>query len=131
MIIIDTPFHITFRSLNDDPGIACLGHCRKVFWTTDIESKHELCLQCGGAMSAAILGTHYKVLARAERNLKRSDFKKYGLTKSDFISQIKDCLSKQGKVMHLSFVKPAFEERAKALWMPHGLSTTVSVNSRE
>jgi hypothetical protein len=131
MIIVDTPFHVTFRSLCDLPTFAGTGKCKKVFWESDIETDEAKvkCKQCGSGITNAVNETHFKVLSKGSRNLKNSDFKKYGVVNNSEKKQIKSYLAMNAQIMHLSLVKPDFEKRAIAEWMPHGLKEEFSLKS--
>lgn len=131
MMIIDTPFHVTFSSFEEPPVYACSGKCKKVFWLDDMEdgSKAESCEQCGGELSPAVNKVHYNVLAKANRNLKISDFKKYGTITSSEKKTLQDYLARGAKITHLSSVKPKFEQRAKDEWLPNGLKVNASIHT--
>ncbi len=129
MIIVDTPFHVTFRSLSDLPTFACSGKCKKVFWESDMENEEAKvkCQQCGDNITCAVCNVHFKVLSIGNRNLKASDFKKYGDIKHSEKKQLQSYLAMNAQIMHLSQVKPKFEKRAIAEWMPYGMSKDVSI----
>jgi hypothetical protein len=130
MIIVDTPFHITFRTLSDEPSFACVSKCKKVFWLSDINAEIDrtICMQCGGEVQAATKGVHYKVLATSNRNIKLSDFEKFGgLTHKDK-KQTQSWLASNAKFMHLSRVKKEFEARAIKEWIPFGLETKIGIS---
>jgi hypothetical protein len=131
MIIVDTPFHVTFRSLCDLPTFACTGKCKKVFWESDIESDEAkvTCKQCGSSITNAVNNVHFKVLSKGSRNLKISDFKTYGVVKNSEKKQVQSYLAMNAQIMHLSLVKPQFEKHAIAEWMPHGLSEEISLKN--
>lgn len=129
MIIVETPHHITFRYLQDMPIAACTGKCKKVFWKTDIENDAatKKCTHCGDTITDAVNDKHFTVLSKANRNLKLSDFKKVGVIKSSDKKQIQAYLALNAKVMHLSLVKPQFEQKAISEWMPNGMTKNVSI----
>ena len=131
MIIVDTPFHITFSSLNELPSYACTGRCKKVFWNQAIEdhNSESVCSQCGSGMSCALVNVHFKVLAKSNRNLKVSDFKKYGFITSNEKKKLQSYLEMNATIAHLSNVKPKFIQRAKDKWMSHGLNTEISLKT--
>ena len=131
MIIIDTPFHIAFRSLNDEPSFACVSKCKKAWWISDLNSdgdKHT-CMQCGGEVNPSTKGVHYKVLAVSNRNFRLSDFEKFGSLTHKEKKEMQSWLASNAKFMHLSLVKKEFEERAIKEWMPIGLDTKVSISN--
>lgn len=128
MIIIDTPFHITFRSLQDLPIFACTDKCKKVFWETDMEdeiSKYK-CSTCGGLMTEAVSKVHFKILSKANRNLKLSDIKAYANLNNTDKKRLQQYLEMGSKIMHLSYVKPQFEKKAITEWLPHLLKAETS-----
>ena len=129
MVIVDTPFHVTFRSLCDLPTYSCTGRCKKVFWESDVSSEEDRinCLHCGDGVGEAVRNVHYKVLLTSNRNLKFSDFKKYGNVKGAEKNAIKSYLSCNAKILHFSHVKEKFESRAINEWMPNGLDVSVTI----
>lgn len=131
MIIVDTPFHITFRSLSDEPSFACISKCKKAWWISDLKSDSDqhICMQCGGEVRPATKGVHYKVLVTSNRNLKLTDFEKYGNITSKEKKQTQSWLISNAKIMHLSLVKKRFEEKAVKEWMPNGLENKVSIEN--
>ncbi len=71
MIIIDSPFHVSFTGHNELPTIACVGKCKKPWWPIDLEDvAKDVCPMCGSVTSAAMEGVHYSVLAQANRDLR-------------------------------------------------------------
>lgn len=117
MIIVDTPFHITFSSFNNHPVFACTGKCKKIFFESDIaDDVTGICPQCGDRLVNAVSGVHFKVLSTSNRKLKLSDFKKYAGIKHAEKRQIQNCLDMNAEIKHVSFVKDKFEEHAIRNW---------------
>jgi hypothetical protein len=118
MIIIDTPFHITFSSRNDAPKWACLLKCKKVWWDLDFEGyPMGLCPMCQSATTSATEGVHFKILSNEDRNLTLADLLKYESgTPSPNIFKLGDLLTKGAFVNHSSTVKDAFISRAITQW---------------
>jgi len=100
-----------------------------VFWESDIENEEAklTCHQCGDTIANAVRDIHFKVISISNRNLKISDFKKYGDLKSSEKKKIQSYLAKNAQIFHLSQVKPKFEKRAIAEWVPNGMSEEVSI----
>lgn len=125
MIIIDTPFHITFSSRNDAPKWACLLKCKKVFWDIDFEGRlMGLCPMCQSAIASAFSGVHFKILANEDRNLTLSDLLKY-VPGTPTTLKFGDSLSKGAFTNHASFVKDAFVIRAITQWNASDVGTLV------
>lgn len=117
MIIIDTAFHITFAEYGERPILACIGKCKKAWWLEDFENRDKkLCPMCGSDVHPAIEDVHYKILSKANRNLKYSDFKKIVVMPNHEKIKIKELLKSGVNVTNLSLVKPAFEEKARKKW---------------
>jgi hypothetical protein len=129
MIIVDTPFHITFSSLCDLPIYACIDKCKKVFWESNMkeEANKEKCSMCDGILTKAVDGVHFKILSKANRNLKLSDIKAYNVINNSEKKALQSYLAMDAQIMHLSYVKPQFEKRAIAEWMPNGLSVKSTI----
>lgn len=117
MIIVDTPYHITFDELADLPVFACTGKCRKVWWPNILKDRPAgICPLCGGALCEAVEKVHYSVLARANRSLKLSDFQSVQKMDHRDKQTVKGLLAGQTVIHNLSMVKPAFVEKAKNEW---------------
>lgn len=128
MMIIETPYHITFSSLNELPVAACNGKCKKVFWQSDIENEKDKCSQCGSDLTTAQQNIHFHILLKANRNLKTSDFKKFGPLPHSHKKELQYYLSMGALIQHLSTVKPEFQKLAISEWMPNGLKVDTSIN---
>ena len=116
MFIIDTPYHVTFTSYPEPPICACTGNCKKSWFKDELENQTDSCPMCASILEPATNGVHYKVIAKANRSLKISDFKKeYGLSHKEK-SMIKEALQKGIEVGCISLVKPKFVSKAKAEW---------------
>ncbi len=117
MVIIDSPFHISFTGHNELPTIACVGKCKKTWWPIDLEDvAKDVCPMCGSVTSAAMEGVHYSVLARANRDLRYKDFRNFSVLTAQEKEELKAYISSGAKVSHVSAVKKAFEEKAKLEW---------------
>jgi hypothetical protein len=120
MIIIDTPFHITFSSETETPQYACTGKCKKAWWPTDFEDNPTmgLCPRCSDGLTNAMEGVHFKIIEKINRNLTIKDFEKYiepGLSNTD--KNKLDMMLKNGaKIGNMSVVKPKFIARAIKEW---------------
>lgn len=64
-------------------------------------------------MSSAVIDVHFKVLAKSNRNLKISDFKKYGTVPSAEKKKLQGYLGVGAKIVHLSTVKQKFCPESK------------------
>jgi len=117
MIIIDSPFHITFSDQNEKPVYSCVGKCKSVWWLTDIDQDQMLCKKCGGKIEKAVENVHYKILRKHNKRLSLNDFKKYlsNLSREDK-ELIKSYTEGEAKIGVLSTVKPKFVEKAKQEW---------------
>lgn len=118
MIIIDTPYHITFDYRTTNPVIACTGKCRKVWWLSDFERRDStICPQCGSSgLCEAVEKVHFSVLNRADRALRLGDFTSATKVNSKDKAAIKGLLEKGVVIEGLGVVKPAFIEKAKKEW---------------
>jgi hypothetical protein len=122
MIIIDTPFHITFSSFNDHPEYACTAKCKKSWWKIDFENKPTmgLCPMCKGGLTAAVEKVHYKIIEKENRNLNELDIRKYNAVDGEEKLKELSKLLKQGAVVtHLSHVKDTFVPKAIEEWSGH------------
>ena len=117
MIIIDSPFHISFTDKNEKPTYTCIGKCKSVWWPSDIDQNQMLCKKCGGKIEKAIDKVHYKILRNHNNRLSLNDFKKYlsKLSKKDK-ELIRSYTEGTAKIGLLSIVKPEFAEKAKQEW---------------
>lgn len=118
MIIIDTPFHISFSCTNEKPKYACTGKCKKSWWQNDFDGKPTmgLCPQCQSGLTAATEGVHFKILKKHDRGLKADDFKGFdNITKED-IKSFDEQLKYGVKITHLSKVKEKFIGKALTEW---------------
>ena len=111
MIIVDTPFHVSFRSMCDYPILACESSCKKVYWNGDLKSVE--CMQCGGKLCRAVKGIHYKVVKTSNYNLRMSDFTNYGNFSKKEMNMVKGLVDQDAGILHLSSVKKGFEEKAR------------------
>ena len=117
MIIVDSPFHVTFSSFSEPPTFACNNKCKKIFWGYDLDNRSkEICPQCGGEICSAVEGVHFTVLSRSNRDLKFSDFKKYADIDNDEKKHIQKFIDSGVNITHLSTVKEKFQERALKEW---------------
>lgn len=117
MMIIDTPFHITFVEYSGEPILACVGNCKKAWWSEDFEKRDQsVCPMCGSKVQPAFNNVHYKILNKANRELKFSDFKKVVAMSHKEKLKIKHFLQSGIKISNLSLVKPTFEEKARKEW---------------
>lgn len=118
MIIIDTPFHITFSCISEKPQYACTGKCKKSWWRHDLENKPTmgLCPQCQSGLTAAAEGVHFKILKKEERNFIKSDFEGFKNIPKKDIGDIEEWLKKGAEITHLSKVKDKFIGKALTEW---------------
>lgn len=117
MTIIDTPFHVTFTNQTEKPVYACTGNCKKSWWSWDLEKRDKnTCPQCHGGLTEAVEMVHFKVLRKANRVLRTSDFKDFISLPSEQKKEIKEMISKKWHMDHMSFVKPKFQEKALREW---------------
>ncbi len=120
MIILDSPFHITFSSTSDLPKYACTGKCKKVWWPHDFKNDQTigLCPMCKEGLTGASQGVHFKVISTAERNLTGADFEPFEELGSEDKETLKNLL-KNGKtqIAHLSKVKNKFAMKAIQEWI--------------
>ena len=56
MIIIDTPFHVTFTSYTDLPSFSCTGKCKKSWFKEELENRNDICPMCASSMQKAAEG---------------------------------------------------------------------------
>ena len=126
MIIIDTPFHITYSSDKARPKYACTDECKKSFWVGDFESdnKNE-CPTCGGSIWKAVEGGHYKVIKRKSGDAEGIQLFKLGILKESEVKSFDDYIKNGMKVNHLSLIKPRFEKYALEKWMSEGMNTNI------
>lgn len=118
MIIIDTPFHITFSCLNENPTYACTGKCKKSWWRSDLENRPTmgLCPQCQSGLVTASEGVHFKILKKSERDITASDFKEFKNIENEEMKKIEDTLKTGKKIAHLSRVKEKFLIKSLTEW---------------
>lgn len=119
MIIIDSPYHVTFSSTGSSkPQYACVEMCRKVFWEEDLEGWYgtNACPACKGRLQSAVEGVHFKVLSQSKRPLKVSDFEKFTKVSKEEKEKLRQMLSGKTVVSHMSTVKEKFVEKAKKEW---------------
>jgi len=117
MIIIDSPFHITFSDINEKPLYACVEKCKSVWWPSDVDKDEMICKKCGGKIEKAVEKVHYKVLRKNDKRLSLNDFKNNlsNLSREDK-ELIKSKLGGKEKVGLLCIIKPKFLEKAKKEW---------------
>lgn len=132
MIIIDTPFHVSFSSWSTEPEYACVGKCKKAWWPRDFTKPGEmgLCPMCGDALTHAVSGVHYKVIDKQDRNLTFSDIEKFEepSSKGSRPSNLKELLQNGAKMGHSSMVKSKFIERAITKWQGHKNNFEITFN---
>jgi len=118
MIIIDTPFHISFTDGNEKPTSACIGKCKLIWWPSDVNQNIKLCKKCAGKIETAIENKHYKILRKHNNRLSLNDFKKHlpNLSKTDK-ELIKSYTKGTEKVGLLSLIKTEFSEKEKQGWL--------------
>jgi len=117
MIIIDTPFHITFSDQNKNPLYACVDNCKSVWWPSEIDQDKMVCKKCGGEIETATENVHYKILRKNNKRLSLNDFKKHlSLSRQDK-ELIKSYTEGTEKIGFLSIIKPKFAEKAKKEWL--------------
>ncbi|WHI48963.1 hypothetical protein [Microbulbifer sp. VAAF005] len=118
MIIVDSPFHVSFSSDRKLPSKACTGKCKKIWWESDYDETDDkgVCLQCGSSLSCAVKDVHFKVIYQANRNLRVKDFKPYKKMSNEEIEYMRDMIERGVKVKHISVVKSKFIEKAKREW---------------
>jgi hypothetical protein len=114
MIIIDSPFHITYSDDNNSPSHACTGMCKKVWWPIDVKGIE--CNQCKGVLESAIADVHFKVLRQKDRKLNVMDFDKYSKLSKEDKKIIRRYTGNKAKIGQMSIVKPKFVEKAKKEW---------------
>ena len=118
MIIIDTPFHMTFSCTNDNPKYACTGKCKKSWWQHDFDARPTmgLCPQCQSGLTAASEGVHFKILKKDDRNLEINDFKGFNNISNEDIKNLDVQIKMGAKIGHLSKVKEKFISKALTEW---------------
>jgi len=117
MIIIDTPYHVTFSNTSKLPTQVCVGKCKKSWWEHDLKDRgFQKCPQCGGMLDKAVENVHFKVLSKYNRKLKLSDLKKFNSLDPKEESTMRDHLNSGMKIHHLSRVKKKFQEKALEEW---------------
>lgn len=64
MYKIETAYHIIESSNNNEPELACVGHCKSVWWLEEFDNYNVLstCPKCGGYLKKASNGEDFKVL---------------------------------------------------------------------
>ncbi len=117
MIIIDSPFHISFSDANEKPTYACIGKCKSIWWSSDIDEDHMVCKKCGGKIETAVEKVHYKILRKNNKRLSLNDFKNHlsNLSREDK-ELIKTYTVGTAKIGLLSIVKSKFADKAKKEW---------------
>lgn len=118
MIIIDTPFHITFSDGNKKPSFACVDKCKSVWWPSELDLDQMVCKKCGGKIETATENVHFKILRKNNKRLSLNDFKKHlsNLSRQDK-DLIKSYTEGTEKIGFLSIIKPKFAEKAKMEWL--------------
>ncbi len=113
MIIINSPFHITFSDENDIPMFACVSKCKSVYW----DNNNLICEKCNGKIEKAVNKVHFKVLMKRKRHLNIKDFTKQipHLSKQNKKS-IEAYTGIKAKIGLLSIVKTKYIEKAKKEW---------------
>jgi len=114
MIIIDSPFHITYSDDNDFPSHACTGVCKKVWWPEDVEDLE--CNQCKGMLENGVENVHFKILKQKDRKLNLMDFDKYSKISKEDKKFIRSYTGSKAKIGQISIVKPKFVDKAKKEW---------------
>lgn len=117
MIVIDTPYHVSFDDSQDCPTLACSGRCKKAWWVNLLPNAGStVCPLCNGPLCEAVEKVHYNVLAKANRKLKLSDFTGAAqINHSDKLS-IKKVITSGAHISNISIVKPKFVEKARSEW---------------
>jgi hypothetical protein len=131
MIIIDTPFHITFSSWSAKPQYACTGKCKKSWWPKDFQDNPTmgLCPMCKNGLTNAVEGVHYKIIEQESRNLTIADIRKFvepGLSDQG-TDRIEMILKNGGEIGHGSVVKSKFIERAINQWEGHKKDVSITL----
>ena len=121
MRIIDTAHHISFSDQNTAPQYACIHQCKKVWWDVDFDDKpKDSCPMCGGDLVEAIEKVHFNVLYAANRDVRYKDIKKIMQIPQKEKLQIKQYFDIGAKLNNLSFIKPAFNKKARNEWCKSG-----------
>ncbi len=119
MIVVDTPFHISYSSNKAKPKYACTGDCKKSFWDTDMEDRDKsVCPMCGGKIDRAIEGVHYKTLKRMVGLGDSKTLLRLGVIKEDEVKSFEGYLGSGASFPHLSRIKSKFEAYAMERWGP-------------
>lgn len=118
MIIVDSPFHLTFSSCHYFSSRACTGKCKKVWWDFDFSAKPDngACHQCGDSLENAVEGVHFKIVKKSNRPFKPKDFKGFKEFSNDEVEEITRLIRMNTGFNHMSKVKAAFVEKAKREW---------------
>ncbi|EPJ0021458.1 hypothetical protein ACTBJ2_004515 [Vibrio parahaemolyticus] len=116
MLIIETPYHYTFSDFSTLPDFCCVGACKKIWWKSDLKNKPFCCQQCSGELSECRENKDYKVIDFANRNLKLSDFKKFGSLPFKDKKSLQNLINNGASITNLGLVKPQFIAKAKAEW---------------
>ncbi len=77
MQIVKTRRHLIYSANQGVPSHACLGSCRKVWWTDDLPSgpaimANPACPQCGGLLTMDIPPGHYSVISSDAGTMKKN-----------------------------------------------------------
>lgn len=118
MIIVDSPFHLTFSSCHYLPRRACTGKCKKVWWDFDFTDRPDggFCHQCGDPLQDAVEGVHFNIIKKSNRPFKPKDFKGFKEISSGEMEEIAQLISMGTVFTHLSTVKAAFVDKARREW---------------
>jgi hypothetical protein len=118
MIIIDSPYHIIFSCLNENPTFSCDGKCKKSWWLRDfLDLSQDVCPLCRGGLTDAVEKVHFTVLKTSKKKLSLNDFKQfYTLDREDKV-YVNNLLKSNVEIFNLGIVKKAFEDKAKQDWL--------------
>lgn len=118
MVIVDSPFHLTFSSCHYLPCRACLGKCKKVWWDFDFTDRPDngICHQCSGQLDDAVEGVHFKTVQIAKRPFRPKDFKGFKEISKSEQDELAKLLGMRAEISHMSKVKAAFVDKAKREW---------------
>jgi hypothetical protein len=77
MQIVKTANHLIYSAEKAAPSHACLGVCKKVWWTSDMAGRTEAvakpsCPQCGGTITTVIPEGHYSLISNDAGAMKKN-----------------------------------------------------------
>jgi len=118
MIIIDSPYHIIFSCLNENPIFSCVGKCKKSWWLRGfLNLSKEFCPLCHGDLTDAVEKVHFTVLKSSKKQLSLNDFKQFYTLDREDKDYVNTLLKSNVDISNLGVVKKAFEEKAKQDWL--------------